>query len=144
MSKITEIQQKANWCESCVTKPCQLGCPLNNDITGFIKYIKEKKYKEAFDLLSETTVLPSLCGRICPHESQCQGACVKKVSYTPVKIGDLEAYIGDLALKSDWRIESPKRTKYNVAVVGGGPAGLTCASFLRRNGIGVTLYEKYD
>ena len=144
MSNIKEISKLARYCESCVTKPCQLGCPLGNDITGFIKCIKMKKYKEAYEILSETTVLPSLCGRICPHEKQCQGACVKGVSYTPVQIGQLEAFIGDLSIKNNWRIKSPKKTKYHVAVVGGGPASLTCSAFLRRNGIGVTLYEQYD
>ena len=144
MNNIKEINRLARYCESCITKPCQLGCPLNNDITGFIKCIKEKKYKEAYELLSETTVIPSLCGRICPHEKQCEGACVKGVSYEPVQIGVLEAFIGDLAIKNNWKIKSPTKTKYNVAIVGSGPSSLTCAAFLRRNGIGVTIYEQYD
>ena len=144
MNDIKEIRKLALYCESCVTKPCQLGCPLNNDITDFIRYIKEKKYKDAYEVLSKTTVIPSLCGRICPHEKQCQGACVKDVSYESVHIGELEAFIGDLSIKNNWKIKSPAKTKYNVAVIGGGPAGLTCAAFLRRNGIGVTIYEQYD
>jgi glutamate synthase (NADPH/NADH) small chain len=139
-----EVSKKANYCASCITKPCQLGCPLNNDITGFIKSIKNKKYENAYRILSNTTVLPSLCGRICPHERQCEGMCVKGVSSNPVSIGDLEAFIGDLSIKNNWKIDSPKKTKYRVAVIGGGPAGLTCAAFLRRNGIGVTIYEKHD
>lgn len=138
------IIEKTKNCESCVTKPCQIGCPLNNDITGFIKCIKEEKYKEAYEILSKTTVLPALCGRICPHMSQCQGSCVKGVSYEPVEIGKLEAFIGDLALEYGWKIETPNQLRKKVAVIGGGPAGLTCAAFLRRNGIAVTLYEKYD
>ena len=144
MTNIEEIIEKTKNCESCVTKPCQMGCPLNNDITGFIKFVKQEKDKEAFALLSKTTVFPALCGRICPHMSQCQGSCVKGVSYTPVEIGKLEAFVGDMALERGWRIASPNQLKKKVAVIGGGPAGLTCAAFLRRNGIGVTIYEKYD
>ena len=131
-------------CESCVTKPCQTGCPLNNDITEFIRNIKNDNIKGAYDALSKTTVLSPLCGRICPHTRQCQGKCVKGVSYEAVHIGELETFVGDTALKNNWNMEVPKETKYNVAVVGAGPAGLTCAAFLRKNGIGVTIYEKHD
>ena len=139
-----EILKLSSNCESCITKPCQIGCPLNNDITAFIKKIKNKNYKDAFDILSNTTVLMSLCGRICPHFDQCQGSCVKGVSYKAVEIGKLEAFIGDLALKNNWEINVAKKTHHKVAVIGAGPAGLTCAAFLRKNGIGVTIYEKYD
>ena len=97
-----DIKKKTLECLSCVTKPCQVGCPLNNDTTGFIKLAREGKYEEAYHLLLETTVLPSVCGRICPHEKQCQGMCVKKVSFESVKIGDIEAFIGDMALKNNW------------------------------------------
>lgn len=141
---VEEIKRKANECLTCKTKPCQVGCPLNNDITEFIKCIKEEKFEDAYHILSKTTVLESLCGRICPHEDQCQKMCVKAVSYTSVPIGDLEAYIGDLSLKEGWKDEVPSETKHHVAIVGAGPAGLTCAAFLRRNGIGVTIYEKHD
>ena len=144
MLKSKSLFEKTKNCESCVTKPCQMGCPLNNDITGFIKCIKEDRCKDAFDILSKTTVFPALCGRICPHMSQCQGSCVKGVSYEPVEIGKLEAYIGDMALNNNWRVTSPLLLRNKVAVIGGGPAGLTCAAFLRRNGISVTIYEKYN
>ena len=139
-----EIKAKTLECLSCVTKPCQVGCPLNNDITGFIKLAREGKYKEAYHLLLETTVLPSVCGRICPHEKQCQGMCVKKVSFESVKIGDIEAFIGDIALKNNWSISSLPLKNKKVAVVGGGPSGLTCAAFLRRNGVDVTIYERHN
>lgn len=131
-------------CESCAITPCQIGCPLNNDIRTFIKYIKEREYKKSFDTLQETSVLMPICGRICPHFKQCQGACVKRDSKDVVEIGILEAMIGDMAIEKGWKIKSLKETKYNVAVIGGGPAGLTCAAFLRRNGIKVTIYEKYN
>lgn len=138
------IKKLSEECLSCIKKPCMKGCPLNNDITEFIKFIKEEKYASAFDILSETTVLPSICGRVCPHYKQCEGSCIKFRMNNPVKIGKLESMIGDMALEEGWKIKVPKETKYNVAVVGAGPAGLTCAAFLRRNGIGVTIYEKHD
>ena len=146
MNDFKKIQELADYCAHCVTKPCQVGCPLNNDITGFITLVKEKKIKKAYELLSKTTVLPSVCGRICPHEKQCQGMCVKKVSFHSVEIGKLEAFVGDMALKNHWKIETtdmPIRKK-KVAVVGAGPASLTCAAFLRRNGYPVTIFEKYE
>ena len=139
-----EVKDLLSNCASCVIKPCQIGCPLNNDITGFIKEMKNENYKGAFDILSNTTVLMSLCGRICPHFQQCQGKCVKGISYNAVEIGKLESIIGDMALENNWTISVPKKTKHNVAVIGGGPAGLTCAAFLRRNGIKVTIYEKHN
>ena len=140
-----EIKELLNNCESCVTKPCQIGCPLLNDTTGFMKLMKEEKYKEAYELLCQTTVLSPICGRICPHTKQCQGSCVKRISFEAVEIGKLEAFVGDLAIKNNWDI--PKFTDENndkkVAIIGGGPAGLTCAAFLARNGFSVTIYEKY-
>lgn len=141
---MTSIKKIASNCETCITKPCQIGCPLDNDIPSFIKKIKEENYKEAFNILSNTSVLMPVCGRICPHMQQCMGSCVKGVSYEPVNIGALESFVGDLSLDKRWKFDSQKNTNYKVAVIGGGPAGLTCAAFLRRNGIGVTIYEKYD
>ena len=141
---MTNIIRKALECLECVRKPCQLGCPLNNDIRGFIKLVKEEKYKEAYDLLLETTVLPSVCGRICPKSRQCEGKCVKgKIKDSKaVEIGKIEAFIGDMAIKNNWSINSLPLNNKRVAIVGGGPAGLTCAAFLRRNGYDVTIYEK--
>ena len=89
INKNQEILEKANYCASCIKKPCRVGCPLNNDITGFIKLMKEEKYKEAYELLTETTVLSAVCGKICPHQKQCQGSCVKRIAFTPVEIGEL-------------------------------------------------------
>ena len=141
-----ELQEILDNCESCKIKPCQVGCPLLNDTTGFIKLMKEEKYKEAYELLCETTVMQPICGRICPHMKQCQGSCVKRISYSPVEIGKLEYTLGDMAIKNNWKI--PKFTDIKngkkVAIVGGGPAGLTCSAFLARNGFDVTIYEKHS
>ena len=138
------IKKISSNCENCVTKPCQIGCPLNNDIPGFIKEIKKENYEEAFNILKETTILMPICGRVCPHSRQCEGSCVKGVSYKNVEIGLLEAYVGDLWLSHEWKLKSPKKTKYNVAIIGAGPSGLTAAYFLRMNGIKVTIYEKHN
>ena len=143
-----EIQKYAEYCLNCPMKPCsQKGCPLNNDIPAFIKQVKEGNIEEAFKILSKTTVLGSICGRICPHMKQCQGSCVRGIKGEPVQIGKLEAYVFDEALKNGWykNIEKTDELKgKKIAVVGGGPAGLTCSSFLARSGADVTIYEKYD
>ena len=142
-----QLEEKANYCLNCVTKPCsKKGCPLENDIPEFIKAIKEKNYEKAYEILSETTVLEAVCGRICPHSKQCEGSCVRGIKFTPESIGELEAFIGDLSIKEKYRL--PKSNDNNkdkkVAIVGGGPAGLTASAFLLRKGYSVTLYEKHD
>ena len=151
---MNEIIEKVNYCLGCKVKPCsKKGCPLNNNIPEFIKCVKEENYKEAFKILSETTVLQGVCGRICPHMKQCQGSCVRGIKQDPVHIGELEAYVFDMATNQGMTLldcykEEIEKNKYNnnkkVAVVGGGPAGLTCAAFLAKSGIKVTIYEKYN
>jgi glutamate synthase (NADPH/NADH) small chain len=142
---LEEIKTKADYCLSCKIKPCQVGCPLQNDTTGFIKYLKENKIHEAYDLLSETTMLQAICGRICPHDKQCQGSCIRGVSQNQVNIGDMEAYVGDIAIKEGWKLPKSAEVKNKkVAVIGGGPTGLTCAGNLAKNGYQVTIYEKHD
>ncbi len=148
MENIDTIKNKAEYCLSCIKKPCSSTCPLNNDTAGFIKLIKQEKYKEAYELLCETTVLQPICGRICPHTKQCQKGCVRGIKSLPVEIGDMEAFIGDLAIKNNWKIPTGNSAKINInkniAVIGGGPAGLTCAAFLTKEGYQVTIYEKHQ
>lgn len=140
-----EINEKSNYCLSCKNKPCTKGCPLGNDITEFIKCIKEEKYEDAYKTLLETTVLSSICGRICPHEKQCQGSCIRGIKQTPVDIGNLEVFIGDMAIEKNWKITKyEENNNKKVAIIGGGPAGLTSAAFLERYGFNVTIYEKND
>ncbi len=140
-----EIKELSNYCLGCIKKPCNQGCPLNNDTAGFIKLIKEEKYKEAYELLCETTVLSSVCGRICPHTKQCEGKCIRGIKSNPVSIGTLESFIGDLAIKNNWNLPGPKEElNKKVAIIGSGPSSLTCAAFLRRHGIEVTIYEKHN
>ena len=159
MLAIDEIKEKANYCLNCKVKPCSLkGCPLGNNIPEFIKEIKGENYFEAYKILSETTVLQGVCGRICPHKKQCQGSCVRGIKGEPVSIGDLEAFIFDKVITEQghsllecYRNEIDKDKEINsklsnkkVAVIGGGPAGLTCSAFLAKSGVKVTIFEKYD
>lgn len=144
MSK-EKILELSNECLSCTSKPCINGCPLGNDITEFIKNIKTDNIKESFSILSKTSVLMPICGRICPHSRQCQGSCIKRFKFTPVQIGDIEAFVGDEALKNNWKFPVlSTRTNKKVAIIGGGPAGLTCAQFLDRFGVNVTIFEKHN
>ena len=142
-----EIKEKANYCLNCPVKPCSnKGCPLNNNIPEFIKAVKEEDIKKAYEILSETTVLESVCGRICPHMKQCEGSCVRGIKGEPVSIGDLEAYVGDFAIKNNYKISEINRENKNkkIAIVGGGPAGITASAFLLKKGFSVTLFEKYN
>lgn len=108
--------------------------------------MKEGKYEEAYYKLCETTVLSPICGRICPHKSQCEGSCVRGIKAESVNIGNLEAYIGDLAIEKGYNIPkfSEELKNKNIAIVGGGPAGITAAANLARYGYNVTIYEKYS
>lgn len=150
-----EINEKANYCLNCKVKPCSTkGCPLGNDIPHFIEKLREEEYEEAYKILCKTTVLPGICGRICPHEKQCQGSCIRGIKGEPVSIGELETYIFEKARKEGnsllkvWQDEIKSKKKINgnkkVAIIGGGPAGLTCSAFLAKNGVDVTIYEKYN
>lgn len=139
---MNNIEEKSEYCLNCKIKPCSQGCPLGNDIPSFIKNIKEEKYEEAYNILNNTTILQSICGRICPHEKQCQGNCVRGKKGQPVNIGELEAFIGDMAIEKGWSILKEKKNSKKVAIVGGGPAGLTAAAFLSKKGYNVTIYEK--
>lgn len=127
-----EINELAKYCLNCPTKPCSKACPLGNNIPEFIRNIKEENYENAYYILSKTTVLPMVCGRICPHQSQCMGSCVRGIKSEPVNIGALEAFVGDLAIKNNYKMveECVSKNGKSVAIVGSGPAGLTCAAFL--------------
>ncbi len=141
-----EISKKADYCLSCIKKPCKLGCPLENDITEFIMHVKNKEYKKAYETLCETTVLQPICGRICPHKKQCEGSCIRGIKSQSVSIGEIEAFVGDIAIKENYKIEKFTNEKKDkkVAIIGGGPSGLSCSAWLARCGYEVTIYEKYE
>ena len=143
-----EMQEKVNYCLNCKVKPCSnKGCPLNNDIPTFIRLVKEGNMEEAYYTLLKTSILGSVCGRICPHYKQCMGSCVRGIKGESVQIGDIEAYISDYGLEHDLikNIEKTEELKgKNIAVIGGGPAGLTASYFLAKAGANVTIYEKHN
>ncbi len=148
---IKSIQEKINHCINCINKPCSnKGCPLNNDIPSFIQALKTNDYNKAFEIISQTSVLPSVCGRICPHKKQCEASCIKSLKGDSVSIGELETHIADninneFILKEIYQKEVEEKYKSKkVAIIGGGPAGLTAAAFLAKKGINVTIYEKYN
>ena len=140
-----EIEEIRSYCLNCKNSQCRIkGCPLDNCIPEFIHEVDSKK---AYEILCNTTILPAICGRICPHEKQCEGSCIRGIKGEPVSIGAMEAYIGDLSTENNYElsIEVDERAKdKRVAVIGSGPAGLTCAAFLARKGVKVTIYEKHD
>lgn len=148
MSIEEDIKKYTEYCLNCKVKPCsQKGCPLSNDIPTFIKFVKEGDIKEAYKVLTKTTMLGSVCGRICPHEKQCQGSCVRGIKSEPVHIGEIEAYVFDGAIKNGYDKEIEKTDELKgkkIAVIGSGPAGLSASAFLARSGADVTIYEKYN
>lgn len=133
---------EANRCLNCKNMPCVSGCPVNIHIPEFISKIKEGKFEEAYQIISQTSSLPAVCGRVCPQETQCECKCVRGVKGEPVGIGRLERFVADWhnahAEKTDSSIES---NGHKVAVVGSGPSGLTCAGDLAKKGYKVTVYE---
>lgn len=142
------IQKYAEYCLNCKVKPCSnKGCPLNNDIPTFIKLVKENNVEDAYFTLLQTTILGSICGRICPHYKQCMGSCVRGIKGESVQIGTIEAFISDYGLENNL-IEKIHKTDElngkNIAVIGGGPAGLTASYFLAKAGASVTIYEKHN
>ena len=142
------IKEKAEYCLNCKNKPCsEKGCPLNNDIPAFIEQVKNENYEKAYEILTKTTVLPDICGRICPHYKQCMGSCVRGIKGKPVSIGELEAFVGDMAIKNNYKIskaENQDLKDKKIAIIGGGPAGLTAAAFATKRGAKCTIYEKYN
>lgn len=140
---MNSLLEESNRCLNCKVKPCQKACPLGNDIPSFIKFVKEDNLKEAFNVLTQTTVLGAICGRVCPHFKQCKGSCVRGIKSEPISIGELEAYVFDNAFKENYDIKTTNELEgKKVAIIGGGPAGLTCAAFLRMSGADVIIYEK--
>ena len=142
-----EIKEKVSYCLNCPVKPCSnKGCPLGNNIPEFIKAVKEEDYQKAYEILSETTVLEAVCGRICPHTKQCEGACVRGIKSNPVSIGDIEAFVGGISIKENYLFATVNKEHKNkkIAIIGGGPSGITAAAFLLKKGYSVTIYEKYN
>ncbi|MFA5389249.1 MAG: FAD-dependent oxidoreductase, partial [Candidatus Omnitrophota bacterium] len=138
-----EALKEALRCLSCKKAKCSMNCPVEIDISGFISAIKKKDFEGAIRTIKEKNSLPGVCGRVCPQENQCEGACILNAKKAPINIGGLERFVADWELKNKpgaKRIaQSAKGEK--VAVIGSGPAGLTCAGDLARMGYSVTILE---
>jgi len=136
--------EEAQRCLQCKNKPCVNGCPVNVQIPEFIKLIVEGNFDESYKTVTSTNSLPAICGRVCPQESQCEKLCVRRVKGEPVGIGRLERFIADWYMEnSNTVIEKSKKGGKKVAVVGSGPAGLTCAGDLVNMGYDVTIFEAF-
>ena len=143
----TEIAaEQSGRCIECGNPYCEWKCPVHNYIPQWLKLISENKLFEAADLSHQTNSLPEICGRICPQDRLCEGACTLNDGFGAITIGSIEKYITDEAVKQGWKpdISKVKKNKYTVGIVGAGPAGLACADVLVRNGYNPIIYDKYE
>ena len=137
-----EAVEEAGRCLNCKNALCMQGCPVSINIPGFIAQVKERNFKEAYRIISESSSLPAVCGRVCPQESQCEGKCIRGIKGEPVSIGKLERFVADWARENGIKPEGAKELNgKKVAVIGSGPAGLTCAGDLAKLGYEVTIFE---
>jgi glutamate synthase (NADPH/NADH) small chain len=139
---IEEAMEESERCLNCKNAQCVKGCPVSIQIPEFIQEVKKGNIEEAYHVISESSALPAVCGRVCPQESQCEGKCIRGFKGEPVSIGKLERFVADWAREND--IKPKKAEKMNghkVAVIGSGPAGLTCAGDLAKLGYEVTIFE---
>lgn len=137
-----EAMAEAERCLTCKNAKCIQGCPVAIDIPGFIKEVKEGQIAEAYGVISKYSALPAVCGRVCPQESQCEAKCIRGIKGDPVSIGKLERFVADWARENDIKPQKPETSNgKKVAVIGSGPAGLTCAGDLAKAGYDVTIFE---
>lgn len=147
MEEIEKIREKAIWCLSCKNKPCTDACPMHTKIPEFIQYIKENKIEEAYQILIENNLFTHVCGLVCPQEEQCQGSCVRGIKTTSTEIGNLEVFVNEWAIQNGIEPEIPQKEIHKnvkVAIVGAGPAGLSCSYELAKKGIKSVVFEKED
>ena len=137
-----EAMEEAARCIGCKNAACVKGCPVSIDIPKFIGEVKEGNIEAAYKTISESSSLPAVCGRVCPQESQCEGKCIRGLKGDPISIGKLERFVADWAFENDVHPEPPKeKNGKKVAVIGSGPAGVTCAGDLAKMGYDVTVFE---
>ena len=140
------VSQQAGRCIDCGNPYCEWKCPVHNYIPNWLKLINEGRLLEAAELSHQTNSLPEICGRICPQDRLCEGACTLNDDFGAVTIGSIEKYITDEAFKQGWRpnLSGVVDTDKKVAIVGAGPAGLACADVLARNGVKSDVYDRYQ
>ena len=137
-----EAMEEASRCLNCKKAKCVEGCPVNINIPGFIHQVKEGNFEEASKVLSESSALPAICGRVCPQESQCEGKCIRGIKGEAVSIGKLERFTADWARENGIKpVPAAEKNGKKVAVIGSGPSGLTCAGDLAKLGYDVTIFE---
>ncbi|MEI6860485.1 MAG: FAD-dependent oxidoreductase [Shewanella sp.] len=139
-----QVEEQSDRCLDCGNPYCEWKCPLHNYIPNWLKLAKEGRILEAADLVHETNTLPEICGRVCPQDRLCEGACTLNDEFGAVTIGNVEKYITDTAIEQGWRPDLSKvvARKERVAIVGAGPAGLGCADILARNGVQAVVFDK--
>ena len=137
-----EAMAEASRCIGCKNAPCMNGCPVAINIPGFIAQVKEGNFAEAFRIISESSALPAVCGRVCPQETQCEQKCIRGIRGEAVSIGKLERFVADWARENGIKPEPAKeKNGHKVAVIGSGPAGITAAGDLAKMGYDVTIFE---
>ncbi len=137
-----EAMAEASRCIGCKNAPCMGGCPVSINIPGFIAKVKEGNFAEAFQIISESSALPAVCGRVCPQETQCEHRCIRGIKGEAVSIGKLERFVADWARENGIKPEPAKeKNGKKVAVIGSGPSGVTCAGDLAKMGYDVTIFE---
>ena len=137
-----EAMAEASRCINCKNAQCVKGCPVAIDIPGFVEKVKEGNIEAAYQIVSESSALPAVCGRVCPQETQCEGKCIRGIKGEPVSIGKLERFVADWARENGIKpVCAAEKKNKKVAVIGSGPAGLTCAGDLAKMGYDVTIFE---
>ncbi len=137
-----EAMEEASRCINCKNAQCMKGCPVSINIPGFIEQVKLGDFAKAYEIISQSSALPAVCGRVCPQESQCEGKCIRGIKGEPISIGKLERFAADWARENGVKpAPATEKKDKKVAVIGSGPAGLTCAGDLAKMGYDVTIFE---
>jgi glutamate synthase (NADPH/NADH) small chain len=141
---VQDALREAERCLQCADEPCVRGCPVGIDIPAFIQKIADKHYRGAYDVITDTNLLPAVCGRVCPQESQCEGVCTVGDTLEPVAIGRLERFVGDMAIRDGW-VNRPyvEPSGFKIGIVGSGPSGMACAADMAKAGCEVIVFEAF-